>query len=225
MYKKNIPQKNHYAIPVSTQEIAHLITEFIEGYEELSQAKPYVSIFGASKCHPNHKYYKLAHKIGLQLSNAGFSVVTGGGSGIMAAANKGAYHGNSLSVGLTVASPKETPHTKHHDITLNFSHTFTRKVMLIKDATSCVVLPGGFGTLDELAEILALAQVDKSKKIPILLVNKAFWTPLILWFQNNLLAENMITKKDLNLFSIVETPEEVTKRIVEYYKKHKELDH
>ncbi len=215
------PTINDSLLTRESWKIFQVMAEFVEGYERLIHAKPYVSIFGSSKCQTNHKYYKLAQKIALELSNAGFSIVTGGGPGIMEGANKGAYQGNSFSIGLNIAFPHEKLSTKYQDITLNFRHFFTRKVMFVKYAAAYVVLPGGFGTLDELAEILALVQTKKSREIPILLVNKAFWAPLMEWFQNTLVQEKMITKKDLKLFSIVETPGEITKYILEYYKKHK----
>ena len=215
------PSINDSSLAHESWKIFQVMAEFVEGYERLIHAGPYVSIFGSSRCNTNHKYYKLAQNIAIQLSNKGFSIVTGGGPGIMQGANKGAFQGRAFSIGLNIAFPFEELSTKYQDITLNFRHFFTRKIMFVKYAAAYVVLPGGFGTLDELAEILALIQTERTKKIPIILVNKSFWDPLLDWFKGTLINEKMITKKDLNLFKVVETPEEVTEHIVKYYNKHK----
>lgn len=228
MKKTKLMHKNRPVAPpindsVFTREswkIFQVMAEFVEGYERLLQARPYVSIFGSAKCQANHAYYKLAQKIATALSNSGFSVVTGGGPGIMQAANKGAFQGKSFSIGLNITFPYEKLSTKFQDIALNFRHFFTRKVMFVKYAAAYVVLPGGFGTLDEFAEILALVQTNKTKKIPIILVNKDFWEPLIDWFKNTLLKEKMISKKDLAYFTILETADEIKNYIVEYHRIH-----
>ena len=196
------------------------MAEFVEGYERLVHIKPSVSIFGSARTEPDHPYYKLAETLGEQLSNAGFSIVTGGGPGIMEGANKGAFKGNSFSIGLNIVLPHEEGTNQFQDISLRFRHFFTRKVMFFKYATAFVVCPGGFGTLDELAEILALTQTRKTRTVPVVLVNKAFWTPLIDWFKNTLVTEKMIDAKDVDLFEIVDTPEEVVSYMKEYFENH-----
>lgn len=211
------PGVNDSELTRESWKIFQVMAEFVEGFERLIRTKPYVSIFGSARCKKNNSYYKLAEKIGLKLSNAGFSVVTGGGPGIMEAANKGAYQGKSFSIGLNIAFPHEKIMTKYQDIALTFRHFFTRKVMFVKYAAAYVVLPGGFGTLDEVAEILALVQTKKTKAIPIILVNREFWQPLLTWFEHTLLDKKVIEKKDLKLLTVVETAEEVLEHIVKSY--------
>ena len=159
-----------------------IMSEFVEGFEALAQIKPSVSIFGSARTPTQDKYYKLAEDIARLLSDSGFAVVSGGGPGIMEAANKGAYAGKSPSVGLNIQLPMEQTGNPYQDISLTFRHFFARKVMFVKYASAYVVLPGGFGTLDEFAEILTLVQTGKSRKIPIILVGSEFWKGLLDWF-------------------------------------------
>lgn len=200
-----------------TWKIFQYMAEFVEGFERLAPIKPSVSIFGSARTRPEHPYYALAESIGRTLSDAGFSVVTGGGPGIMEAANKGAYAGKSPSIGLNIQLAHEQNANPYQDIPLSFRHFFTRKVMFVKYASAYVVMPGGFGTLDELAEILTLVQTGKSRAIPIILVGSVFWSGFVAWIQNRLLGEEMIDAADLRLFRIVDTPEEVVKAIFEHY--------
>ena len=198
-------------------KIFQIIAEFVDGFEKLAAIKPSVSVFGSARTEPDHPNYKLAEEIAMELSNAGFSVVSGGGPGIMEAANKGAYHGKSPSIGLNIQLPTEQIGNQYQDIKLHFRHFFSRKVMFVKYASAYVVLPGGFGTLDELVEILTLVQTGKSRKIPIILVQSAFWQGLIDWFTNTLVREGTIEEKDLKLFQIVNTPKEVVNAIFAHY--------
>lgn len=193
------------------------MAEFVEGFERLAQISPSVSIFGSARTKPDHPHYKLAEEIARTLSDAGFSVVSGGGPGIMEAANKGAQAGKSPSVGLNIQLPKEQVPNQYQDIALHFRHFFSRKVMFVKYASAYVVCPGGFGTLDELAEMLTLVQTGKTRRIPIILVHKPFWEPLMGWFENTLAKEGMINKKDLKLFSIIDDPGEVANAIFAFY--------
>lgn len=199
-------------------KIFQVIAEFVEGYERLVKISPSVSIFGSARLKPDHPWYKLAHDTAKALSEAGFSVVTGGGPGIMEAANKGAMEGPSLSVGLNIVLPNEEIANDYQDISIRFRHFFTRKVMFVKYASAYVVMPGGFGTLDELAEILALVQTGKTKRIPIVLVGRAFWQDLLNWFKSQLVPAGMIFEEDLGLYSIAETPSEIVKAIEDFYK-------
>lgn len=205
------------ALTRESWKIFQIIAEFVEGFERLAQIKPSVSIFGSARTNSNEANYKLAEEIALKLSNAGFSVVSGGGPGIMEAANKGAFQGKSPSIGLNIQLPREQVANSYQDIELNFRHFFSRKVMFVKYASAYVVLPGGFGTLDELAEILTLVQTGKTRKIPILLVQKEFWKGLIDWFANTMVAEKTISPKDLELFQLVDSPEEVVDAIFAHY--------
>ena len=185
--------------------------------------KPSVSIYGSARVKPNNPYYLQAEKMGELLSNAGFSVVTGGGPGLMEAANKGAFKGKSISVGLNIVLPNEEKGNKYQDISLRFRHFFTRKVMFVKYASAYIVMPGGFGTLDELAEILTLIQTGKSRRIPIILVQSDFWSGLIDWFKKTLVAEGTISEQDLGLFQVVDKPQQVIDAIFGYYD-NKNLD-
>lgn len=198
-------------------KIFQIMAEFVEGYEKLSNIKPSVSIFGSARFKTDNPYYRLTEDIAFKLSEAGFSVVTGGGPGIMEAGNKGAFKGPSPSVGLNIELPHEQSGNPHQDIALTFRHFFSRKVMFVKYASAYVVLPGGFGTLDELAEILTLVQTGKSAKIPIILVGTEFWKGLIQWFQDSLVESGTISPDDMNLFSIVDNADDVVKEIFEYY--------
>lgn len=198
-------------------KIFQIMAEFVEGFERLARIKPSVSIFGSARTSPDHPYYKLAENIARALSDAGFSVVSGGGPGIMEAANKGAFSGKSPSVGLNILLPQEQLSNPYQDISLRFRHFFSRKVMFVKYASAYVVLPGGFGTLDELAEILTLVQTQRTRRIPIILVHKVFWEGLIEWFKDALIAEGMISPEDLELFEILDEPQDVIDVIFRHY--------
>ncbi|HWP94568.1 MAG TPA: TIGR00730 family Rossman fold protein [Gammaproteobacteria bacterium] len=198
-------------------KVFHIMAEFVEGFEKLVTIRPSVSVFGSSRTPPDHPYYALGEAIGRALSDAGFTVVTGGGPGLMEAVNRGAYAGKSPSVGLNIQLPHEQGTNGYQDISLTFKHFFARKVMFVKYASAYVVLPGGFGTLDELAEIMTLIQTGKVRRIPIVLVKRAFWEGLFVWFRERLIAERMIDADDMNLFKVVEEPDEVVRVIFDYY--------
>lgn len=199
-------------------KVFQVMAEFVEGYERLVRIPPSVSIFGSARTPPEHKWYELTADTAKALSEAGYSVVSGGGPGIMEAANKGAIQGPSLSVGLNIVLPNEEIANDYQDISLRFRHFFTRKVMFVKYASAYVVMPGGFGTLDELAEILALIQTGKTRKIPVILMVASFWKDLLAWFQSTLVKEGMIHEEDLSLYKVVETPSEVLAALEEFYK-------
>ncbi|WP_290650001.1 TIGR00730 family Rossman fold protein [Aquisalimonas sp.] len=198
-------------------KIFQVMAEFVEGFERLAQIKPSVSVFGSARTPPNHPWYALAEETSRQLSEAGFSVVSGGGPGIMEAANKGAYQGKAPSIGLNIQLPMEQGGNPYQDISLNFRHFFSRKVMFVKYASAYVVLPGGFGTLDELAEILTLVQTGKTRRIPIILVHEPFWRGLISWFRDTLVGEGTINAEDMGLFHVVEEPKAVVDAIFDHY--------
>jgi uncharacterized protein (TIGR00730 family) len=199
-------------------KVFQIMAEFVEGFEKLATIRPSVSMFGSARFSQDHPCYLLGESIARLLSDAGFSVVSGGGPGLMEAFNKGAYAGRSLSVGLNIQLPHEQIANEYQDISLFFRHFFSRKVMFVKYASAYVVLPGGFGTLDELAEILTLTQTGKSRKIPIILVGSGFWAGLIEWFRETLVAEKTIDPADLELFRVVDEPQQIVDAIFDYYK-------
>lgn len=208
---------NDTSLTRESWKIFQIMAEFVEGFERLAQIRPSVSIFGSARTGPDHPYYARAEQIARALSDAGFSVVSGGGPGIMEAANKGAFAGKSLSIGLNIQLPHEQSGNPYQDIGLNFRHFFSRKVMFVKYAAAYVVMPGGFGTLDELAEILTLIQTNKTRRIPIILVHAPFWEGFIHWIKNSLLAEGMISAPDLDLFKVLDEPQEVVDAIFHHY--------
>ncbi len=214
---KDIPNTDS-SLTRESWKIFQIMAEFVDGFEHLASIQPSVSIFGSARIDPEHAYYKKAEQISQLLSDAGFSVISGGGPGIMEASNKGAYAGKSSSIGLNIELPREQKSNPYQDISLNFRHFFSRKVMFVKYASAYVVLPGGFGTLDELAEILTLIQTGKSRKIPIILVESEFWSGLLDWFEKSLVHCGTISKEDLNLFQVIDEPEQVIQAIFEYYR-------
>ncbi len=197
--------------------IFQIMAEFVEGFEKLCLIRPSISIFGSARTQPDDPWYERAEQIARLLSDAGFSVVSGGGPGIMEAANKGAQAGESPSIGVNIELPREQKPNPYQDISLHFRHFFARKVMFVKYASAYVVLPGGFGTLDELAEILTLVQTGKTRRIPIVLVGSDFWAALLDWFRNTLVTQGTISEEDLQLMQVCDEPEEIMQAIFEHY--------
>ncbi|MEE9334514.1 MAG: TIGR00730 family Rossman fold protein [Granulosicoccaceae bacterium] len=198
-------------------KIFQIMAEFVDGFQQLADISPSVSIFGSARFKPDNPHYQAAEHISKLLSDSGFAVVSGGGPGIMEAANKGALAGKSASVGLNIKLPHEQSGNGYQDISVNFKYFFARKVMFVKYASAYVVMPGGFGTLDEMAEILTLIQTGKSKPIPIILYGSSFWEGLIDWFTESLVKEGTINPKDLDLFSITDDPQQVVDTIFDFY--------
>ncbi|MGV8711751.1 MAG: LOG family protein [Nitrosomonas sp.] len=194
-----------------------IMAEFVEGTERLDAIQPAVSIFGSARTNPSNPHYQLAEQIAKRLSNAGFAVISGGGPGIMEAANKGAFFGKSPSIGLNIQLPHEQHRNAYQDISQTFRHFFARKYMFVKFATAYVILPGGFGTLDELMEALTLVQTGKTRKMPIILVYSEFWKGLLDWFQNMLVTEGFISADDMNLIQIIDEPDQIVNAIFQYY--------
>jgi uncharacterized protein (TIGR00730 family) len=191
-----------------------IMSEFVDATERLM---PAVSIFGSARTKPDHPHYKLAEEIARKLSDVGFTVISGGGPGIMEAANKGAYYGKSPSVGLNIVLPHEQVSNPYQDVSQNFSHFFMRKVMFVKNASAYVVMPGGFGTLDELMEALTLIQTGKSRKIPLILVCSDFWQGLLEWLQSTLVAEGMVSPEDMDLMQVIDDPDQIVEAIFQHY--------
>lgn len=200
-------------------KVFQIMAEFVEGFEKLAGIKPSVSMFGSARFESDHDCYILGEEIARRLSDAGFSVVSGGGPGLMEAFNKGAYAGRSHSIGLNISLPHEQAANKYQDIALYFRHFFSRKVMFVKYASAYVVLPGGFGTLDELVEILTLTQTGICRKIPIILVDSDYWYGLMEWFKNTMVKQGTISENDLELVQIVDDAQQALDAIFSYYKK------
>ncbi|MCP3932939.1 MAG: TIGR00730 family Rossman fold protein [Bacteroidetes bacterium] len=199
-----------------------VVSEFVEGFERLNNIGPCVSVFGSARTLPDHHTYKLAVDIGRLLTEEGFGVITGGGPGIMEAGNKGASLYRGVSVGLNIDLPFEQNHNKFidPDKNLDFRYFFVRKVMFVKYAQAFVALPGGFGTMDELFEVLTLIQTNKISKVPVVLVGTKYWAGLIEWIKTTMLSkENNINEEDLDLMPVVDTPEEVIEIINKFYEK------
>lgn len=201
--------------------IFKIMGEFVNGFEKMSAIGPCVSIFGSARTKPNDKYYQLAEQIAKKIVESGYGIITGGGPGIMEAGNKGAHLGGGTSVGLNIELPFEQHDNPYidSDKSLDFDYFFVRKVMFVKYSQGFVVMPGGFGTLDELFEAITLIQTKKIELFPIILVGKDFWSGLIDWIKNTLLEENSnISPKDLDLIHLVDTPEEVIYILDAFYK-------
>lgn len=194
-----------------------IMSEFVEATERLAAIRPAVTMFGSARVRPESPYYMLTEQIARLLSDSGFSVISGGGPGIMEAANKGAFFGKSPSVGLNIQLPHEQKNNPYQDISQTFRHFFARKYMFVRFASAYVVMPGGFGTLDELMEALTLIQTGKGRKIPLILVGSAFWGGMIDWFRDRLMAEGMIEPEDMNLIQLIDEPEKVVEAIFKHY--------
>ena len=200
-----------------------IISELVEGFEKLARIGPCVSIFGSARTHYNDKYYKLAEDIAYKLVQNGYGVITGGGPGIMEAANKGARKGNGKSVGINIDLPFEQSANAFidSDKLITFDHFFVRKVMFMKYAQGFIVLPGGFGTFDELFEAITLIQTRKIGKFPIVLVGKMYWAGLINWIKDVMLAEERnISPEDLDIFTLVDTSDEAVEYISKFYSRY-----
>jgi hypothetical protein len=194
-----------------------IMAEFVMATESLAAIHPAVAIFGSARTVPGSADYALSEKVARLLSDAGFAVLSGGGPGIMEAVNKGAFAGKSPSVGLNIQLPHEQSANDYQDVSHTFQHFFARKVMFVKSASAYVVMPGGFGTLDELFEALTLVQTGKIRRFPIILMQESFWAPLVAWFRNTLVTAGMISPEDLDLIKMVDDPHAVVEAIFDHY--------
>ncbi len=194
-----------------------IIAEFVTATERLQSIQPAVAIFGSARMTPEHPYYRMAEDIAARLSAAGFSVISGGGPGIMEAANKGAHKGISPSVGLNIQLPHEQSGNAFQDVSHTFQHFFARKVMFVKLSAAFVMMPGGYGTMDELMEVLTLVQTGKIRRVPIILVNSSFWKGLLDWIRGQLLTDGMVGIEDPDLMQVIDDPQAVVDAIFNHY--------
>lgn len=203
-----------------TWRIFRIMAEFTEGFEKLGSLGPAVSIFGSARTKPGEYYYEKAVRIAHLLAEKGFAIITGGGPGIMEAGNKGAKEANGISVGLNIDLPHEQHHNAYIDrhMLIEFDYFFVRKVMFVKYAQGFVMMPGGFGTMDEMFEAITLIQTQKIKPVPIILVGTAFWGGLLDWIKTAMLADGKISPEDLNLFHVTDSEAEVCEIIENFYK-------
>ena len=199
--------------------VFRIMSEFVDGFEELRAIGKAVSIFGSARIESNHKYYALAEKAAKLFAEGGYSVITGGGEGVMEAANKGAKKAKGESVGLNITIPMEQRVNKYVTLPLEFRYFFVRKLMFLKYSSALVVFPGGYGTLDEFFEILTLIQTERTDPIPVVLVGRDYWKGILKWLNLICLKEGAIDKKDLDIFKVIDTPEEIIKYVNEFYEK------
>ena len=199
--------------------IFRIMSEFVDGFEELSNIKQAVTIFGSARFKPSNKYYKLADETAYLMAESGYSVITGAGPGIMEAANKGAKRADGDSIGLNILIPTAQKPNKYVTRSVEFKYFFCRKVMFVKYAKAFIVFPGGFGTLDELFEGITLVQTKRIEPLPVILVGGEYWKDMIKWIKNTLLPRDAIEKQDLAIFSVADTPEEILAAIRKFYRK------
>ncbi len=199
-----------------------IMSEFVQSFDKLSQIGPCVAIFGSARTRPEDEYYKAAEEIAFKLTRLGFGIITGGGPGIMEAGNKGAAAEGGASVGLCINLPNEQSPNIYidPDKLVNYDYFFVRKTIFMKFSQGYIAMPGGFGTLDELSEALTLIQTDKMVSFPVVLYGKSYWQGLLDWFRDTLLEHNMISEGDLDLFHMVDTPDEAVAVIKEFYDKY-----
>ncbi len=211
-----MPDKQYVIDEITVEDswrMFRILAEFVEGFETLSQCHPAVSIFGSTRVRPEDEIYKRAELIGKLLAANGFGVITGGGPGVMEAANKGASLAGGKSVGLNIELPLEQKPNPYANITLKFRYFFVRKVMFVKYAVSYIILPGGFGTMDEFFESITLIQTHKIKPFPVILVGSDYWKGLLDWMKDVVLKEGKISPADLDILQLIDDPEEIIKTI------------
>jgi uncharacterized protein (TIGR00730 family) len=211
------PQAMYTSNGQEAWRVLGIMAEFAAATERLRGLRPAVSMFGSARIKPGHPYYEKAEKIARLLSDAGFSVISGGGPGLMEAANRGAFAGRSPAIGLNILLPHEIGGNAFQDVSFDFRYFFARKMMFVRFASAYVVLPGGFGTLDELSECLTLVQTGKSRKIPVILVGGDFWRGLVDWAREKMVGEGMIGEDDLELMQVIEDPDAIVEAIFHFY--------
>lgn len=215
----NTEEKQYLIDSLSIEEswrIFRIMAEFVEAIEDLSKLKQAVTIFGSARVQPDDPYYQKAERLARRLAEKGFSVITGGGPGIMEAANKGAAEGGGISVGLNIRLPFEQKPNPYANLSLDYHYFFIRKVMFVKYALAYVIMPGGFGTLDELFEALTLIQTRRIRSFPVIMMGSEYWQGLIDWMKGTLLREGKLLPEDIDLIQIIDDPEEAVKHIQKF---------
>ncbi|MDQ7038339.1 MAG: TIGR00730 family Rossman fold protein [Aquificota bacterium] len=202
-----------------TWRVLKIMSEFVRGFDELADIGPAVTFFGSSRSREKDRYYRLAYETAFNLGKIGYAIITGGGPGIMEAANRGAYDSGTVSVGLNIEIPREQHPNRYQTLSLKFDYFFVRKVMLLKYSLAYVIFPGGFGTFDELFEALTLIQTGKSYRFPLILFGREFWEPLLDYMRNYMVRFGTIDESDLDLMNLVDTPQEVVEIV---YRRSKE---
>jgi len=203
-----------------TWRVFRIMAEFVEGFEDLAHIQPAVAVFGSARTKPRHPHYKLTRKLGAALAAQGFTVVTGGGPGLMEAANRGARDADGHSVGLNIDLPFEQTPNPHANLQMNFRYFFCRKVMFVKYASGFVIMPGGFGTMDELFESLTLIQTHRIKPFPVVLMGRKYWRGLVGWLRRTMLAEGCISPEDTDLFVVTDDVDTAVRKIIDYRENH-----
>ncbi|EKD41705.1 MAG: hypothetical protein ACD_73C00569G0002 [uncultured bacterium] len=206
----------------STWRVFRIMSEFVDAFDELKNIEPAVSIWGSARTKADSPHYKMTEKVGRAVSDAGFSVITGGGPGLMEAANKGAQAGKSLSIGLNIEIPMEQVANSYLDLSLDFKYFFVRKVMFVKYASAFIITPGGFGTLDEAFEALTLVQTNKTERMPVILMGKSYWKGMIDWVKDQVISFGYIDKADLKLVTLTDDVDEVVSIIKKHHRKMKQ---
>jgi len=201
-----------------TWRVFRIMSEFVDGFETLKDLGPAVTIFGSARTKRDEGSYKTTLKISEMLARRGFAVISGGGGGIMEAANRGARMGKGVSVGLNIQLPEEQKPNRYQNKSLNFRHFFARKVMFVKYASGYVIMPGGFGTLDEFFESLTLIQTGKMRRFPVVLMGRKYWEGLIRWIEHTLVEEGTISPGDMNLFYLTDSPEDAVEYILKFHR-------
>ena len=204
---------------VETWRVFRIMSEFVEGFETLKDLGPAITIFGSARTTKDEWAYKTALKVATLLARQGFAVISGGGGGIMEAANRGAQRGRGVSVGLNIQLPEEQKPNRYQNKSLHFRHFFARKVMFVKYASGYVIMPGGFGTLDEFFESLTLIQTGKIRRFPVVLIGRKYWEGLIRWMEQTLVEEGTISAADMNMFYLTDSPKDAVEYIVKFHRK------
>jgi uncharacterized protein (TIGR00730 family) len=223
--RKKIPQlraigSSERSTAIKARESWHvlgIISEFVEATEKLADVRPAVSIFGSARIKPGTFWYERTVEVARLLSDSGFAVISGGGPGIMEAANKGAFEGKSASIGLNIQLPFEASGNEYQNLSLSFRHFFARKVAFAKYASAFVATPGGFGTMDELMEVLTLIQTKMGRRIPVILMGQSFWGGLVDWMNQTLVGEGMVSPEDMDLLRVIDEPQAVVDAIFDFY--------